>query len=161
LPGTPTLIHRLGGLEKEDRTGNVSYDPTNHEFMVKIREAKVEKVADFIPLQKIDSGVDEGDLLVLGWGSTYGVIKSAMADLLEEGHQVAHAHLRYIKPFPKNLGELMQRYKKVLIPEINNGQLCKVIRDKFLIPVEQFNKIQGVPITKIELKRAIKMCLAD
>jgi len=156
LPGTPTLEHRVGGLEKQDGTGNVSYDPANHEYMVKIREAKIEKIAAFIPSQEIEEGPEQGDLLVLGWGSTYGAIKSAVRELLDEGYSVAHAHLRYIRPFPKNLGNLLKRYKKVLIPEINNGQLSKLIRDAFLLEVVQFNKIQGVPITKQELVAVIK-----
>ncbi len=161
LPGTPTLTHRLGGLEKQDGTGNVSYDPANHEYMVKIREAKVEKIADFIPLQEIDNGPEKGDLLVLGWGSTYGAIKAAVRDLLIEGYSVAHAHLRYLRPFPKNLGELLQQYEQILIPEINNGQLCRIIRDHYLIPVQQFNKIQGTPITKAEMIAVIKRLITN
>jgi len=161
LPGTKGLAHRLGGLEKEANTGNVSYDPANHEYMVKTREAKVEKIADFIPEQKITMGVEKGDLLILGWGSTYGVIESVTKELSTEGLQVGHTHLRYIRPFPKNLGEILKNYKKVMIPEINNGQLSKVIRDHFLIEVIQFNKIQGVPIMKAELKYAVKEVLEN
>ncbi len=155
LPGTPGLAHRIGGLEKEEGTGNVSYDPANHEYMVKTREAKVEKIADFIPEQTIDMGANSGDVLILGWGSTYGVIKSVMTELLAQGHSVANTHLRYIKPFPRNLGELLGNYKKVIIPEINNGQLSKLIRDKYLLDVIQYNKIQGVPIMKSELKHFV------
>ncbi|HXH17570.1 MAG TPA: 2-oxoacid:acceptor oxidoreductase subunit alpha [Chitinophagales bacterium] len=153
LPGTKGLEHRVGGLEKENITGNISYEPDNHEFMVKLREAKVEKIADYIPEQKIEAGPDRGRLLILGWGSTFGVIKSVVKELNEiEGHAVAHAHLRYMRPFPKNLGELLKRYDIILIPEINNGQLIKVIRDKFLVPAKGYNRIRGVPITKTELK---------
>ncbi len=159
LPGTPGLQHRLGGLEKEDQTGNVSYDPANHEYMVKIREAKVDKIADHIPLQTIDNGPEEGDLLLLGWGSTYGALKSATRDLLAQGYKVAHAHIRYLRPFPKNLGKILFNYNKVLIPEINNGQLSKIIRDKYLLHVEQYNKIQGTPITKQELVAVVKQLL--
>src|SRR5690606_19192398 len=155
IPGTPGLEHRIGGLEKEDITGNVSYDAENHEHMVKTREAKVERIADYIPLQDIDSGPEKGDVLVLGWGSTYGAIKSAVKELLAEGKQVAHAHLRYVRPFPKNLGEILGNYKKVLIPEINNGQLIKIIRDKYLIDAVPYNKIKGVPITRGELVNVI------
>ncbi len=155
VPGTQGLEHRIGGLEKEDISGNVSYDPDNHEKMVKIREAKVEKIADFIPLQTVDSGNESGKLLVLGWGSTYGSIKSAVTELIEEGLDVAHAHLTYIKPFPRNLGELLRRFDHVLIPEINNGQLIKLIRDKYLIDAKGYNKIKGTPITKNELKQAV------
>ncbi len=153
LPGTKGLEHRVGGLEKENITGNISYDPENHEFMVKLREAKVEKIADYIPEQKIEAGPEKGKLLVLGWGSTFGVIKSVVKELNEkEGYAVSHAHLRYMKPFPKNLGELLNSFDKVLIPEINNGQLIKVIRDKFLIPAIGYNRIKGIPITKTELR---------
>ncbi len=155
LPGTPGLEHRLGGLEKENITGNVSYDPDNHQLMVKIRQEKVDKIADHIPEQKIDNGPEKGKVLVLGWGSTYGVIKTAVAELLADGHKVAHAHLRYVRPFPKNLGELLENYETVLIPEINNGQLIKIIRDKYLVDAKGFNKIMGVPITKAELLEAI------
>lgn len=153
IPGTKGLEHRVGGIEKENITGNISYDPENHEFMVKLREEKVERVAGYIPEQNIEIGPEKGKLLILGWGSTFGVIKSVVKELHEkEGHAVAHAHLRYLKPFPKNLGNLLKRYDKVLIPEINNGQLVKVIRDKFLIPAISFNRIKGVPITKTELR---------
>ena len=155
LPGTPGLEHRLGGLEKENITGNVSYDPDNHQLMVKIRQEKVDKIADHIPEQKIDNGPEKGKVLVLGWGSTYGVIKTAVAELLADGHEVAHAHLRYVRPFPKNLGKLLENYETVLIPEINNGQLIKIIRDKYLVDAKGYNKIMGVPITKAELLEAI------
>jgi len=156
VPGTAGLEHRIGGLEKEDVTGNISYDPENHQHMVKTREAKVEKIADFIPLQTLDSGPESGDVLVLGWGSTYGSIKSAVMELQAEGMRVAHAHLRHLRPFPRNLGEMLGRYKKVLIPEINNGQLIKIIRDKYLVDAVGFNKIKGTPITRTELVTAIK-----
>lgn len=156
VPGSAGLEHRIGGLEKEDVTGNVSYDPENHQKMVKIREEKVERIADFIPEQKIEIGPEKGDVLVLGWGSTFGGIKSAVKMLNDEGYKVAHAHLTYIKPFPKNLGKLMSNYKKVLIPEINNGQLIKIIRDKYLIPAVGFNKIKGIPITRNEIIDAVK-----
>ncbi|HKC35685.1 MAG TPA: 2-oxoacid:acceptor oxidoreductase subunit alpha, partial [Chitinophagaceae bacterium] len=131
IPGTPGLEHRIGGLEKEDGTGNVSYDPDNHQHMVKTRQAKVDKIADHIPLQKIDNGPEKGKVLVLGWGSTFGAIKSAVAELIDEGRSIAHAHLRYMRPFPKNLGEILKNYETVLIPEINNGQLIKIIRDVY------------------------------
>lgn len=160
VPGTPGLEHRIGGLEKQNITGNVSYDPENHQLMVKIRQEKVDKIADHIPLQKIELGPEKGKVLVLGWGSTYGAIKSAVLDLLAEGHEVAHAHIRYIRPFPKNLDEILHSYDKVLIPEINNGQLIKIIRDQFLIDAQGYHKIMGVPITKGELITKIKEMLA-
>lgn len=159
VPGTAGLEHRIGGLEKEDITGNVSYDPENHQHMVKTREEKVARIADYIPLQTLDAGPETGDVLVLGWGSTYGAIKSAVAELLAEGKSVAHAHLRHMRPFPRNLGDMLKSYKRVLIPEINNGQLIKIIRDQFLIDAVGYNKIKGVPITRTELVTAIKELL--
>lgn len=159
IPGTAGLEHRIGGLEKEDITGNVSYDAENHQHMVKTREAKVDRISDYISLQTLDSGPNKGDVLVLGWGSTYGAIKSACAELQSQGKSVAHAHLRHMRPFPKNLGEILGSYKKVLIPEINNGQLIKIIRDKYLVDAKGFNKIKGTPITRAELVSAISELL--
>ena len=161
VPGTPGLEHRVGGLEKQNITDNVSYDPDNHQLMVKIRQDKVDKIADYIPAQKIDIGPEKGKLLVLGWGSTYGAIRSAVLDLLAEGHSVAHAHLRYLRPFPKNLGDIIKNYETVLIPEINNGQLIKIIRDQYLVDAKAYNKIMGVPITRTELVAKIKELLAE
>ena len=152
LPGTEGLAHRIGGLEKEANTGNVSYDPANHEYMVKIREAKVQKVAEFIPAQEILSGPESGDILLLGWGSTYGVIQSVVRVLGEQNIEVSHAHIRYICPFPKNLGEILANFKRVVIPEMNTGQLARLIRDHYQRDVIQFNKIQGIPIAHQELK---------
>ncbi|MBS1687604.1 MAG: 2-oxoacid:acceptor oxidoreductase subunit alpha [Bacteroidetes bacterium] len=160
VPGTPGLEHRIGGLEKEDITGNVSYDPDNHERMVKIRQAKVDMIANYIPQQTLDSGPEKGDVLVLGWGSTYGAIKSAVATLQSQGKSVAHAHLRHMRPFPSNLGDILHNYKKVLIPELNNGQLIKIIRDKYLVDAIGYNKIKGVPLTRSELVSAISEMLA-
>ncbi|MRG48678.1 2-oxoacid:acceptor oxidoreductase subunit alpha [Chitinophaga sp. SYP-B3965] len=159
VPGTPGLEHRIGGLEKQNITGNVSYDPENHQLMVKIRQEKVDKIADHIPLQKIEVGPEKGKVLVLGWGSTFGTIKSAVIELVAEGYEVAHAHLRHMRPFPKNLEEILHSYEHVLIPEINNGQLIKIIRDQFLIPAQGYNKIMGVPITKGELVARIREML--
>ena len=155
LPGTPDMQHRLGGLEKDFLTGAVSYDAENHERMVKIRQAKVDKVADYIPEQKIEVGAEKGKVLVLGWGSTYGSIKSTVLELIADGHSVSHAHVRYMNPLPKNLGDLLKQFDHVLIPEINNGQFIKIIRDKFLIDAKGYNKIQGTPISKTELKSFI------
>jgi 2-oxoglutarate ferredoxin oxidoreductase subunit alpha len=160
IPGTPGLEHRIGGLEKQNITGNVSYEPENHQLMVKIRQEKVDKIADYIPVQKIDNGPEKGELLILGWGSTYGAIKSAVADLLREGYSVSHAHLRYLRPFPKNLGDILKNFEKVLIPEINNGQLIKIIRDQYLVDAKGYNKIMGVPITRTELMAKVKEMLA-
>lgn len=151
LPGTPGLEHRIGGLEKQHITGNVNYEPENHQLMIKLRQEKVDKVADYIPEQTLDSGPEKGKILVLGWGSTYGSIKSAVSELQAKGHAVSHAHLRYIRPFPKNLGTILKNFDQVLIPEINNGQLIKIIRDEYLVDAKGYNKMMGVPITKTEL----------
>jgi 2-oxoglutarate ferredoxin oxidoreductase subunit alpha len=124
--------------------------------MVKLRDAKVEKIADYIPLQAMEVGPDKGKLLVLGWGSTQGAIKSAVIKARNKGYDVSHAHLRYIKPFPKNLGELLYNFDKVLIPELNSGQLIKVIRDKYLIPAIGLNKIQGMPFSAEEVLTRIE-----
>ncbi len=159
VPGTKGLEHRVGGIEKEDETGNISYDPENHEHMVKTRQAKVDRIADYIPLQTVDSGPSTGKLLVLGWGSTYGAIRTACRQLREEGHEVSHAHMRYLNPFPKNLGELLNGFDKVLVPEMNNGQLVKVVREKFLVDAVPFNKIKGMPFTAGELTEKMKMLL--
>jgi 2-oxoglutarate ferredoxin oxidoreductase subunit alpha len=155
IPGMAGLEHRLGGLEKEAETGNVSYDSDNHEYMVKTRAEKVERIADFIPLQNVDSGEEKGKVLVLAWGSTYGAVKTAVKELLADGFSVSHAHLRYINPLPKNLGELLSGFDMVLIPEINNGQLIKIIRDKYLINAIPFNKIKGTPFEAREIKNRI------
>ena len=129
----------------------MSYDPENHQLMVKLRQEKVDKVADHIPLQKLDSGPEKGKLLVLGWGSTYGSIKTAVAELQKEGLAVAHAHIRYLRPFPRNLAHILENYEQVLIPELNNGQLIKIIRDQFFINASGYNKIMGIPFTRSEL----------
>jgi 2-oxoglutarate ferredoxin oxidoreductase subunit alpha len=151
IPGVPGLEHRIGGLEKQNITGNVSYDPENHQLMVKIRQEKVDKIADYIPEQTLDSGPETGKILVLGWGSTYGAIKSAVAEMQVQGYAVSHAHLRHVRPFPKNLGTILKNFDQVLIPEINNGQLIKIIRDQYFVDAKGYNKIMGIPITKTEL----------
>lgn len=161
IPGTAGLEHRIGGLEKEDITGNISYDPDNHEHMVKMRQARVDKIADFIPLQKIDTGKDTGKVLVLGWGSTYGSIKGGVRMALDNGLEVSHAHLRYLNPLPKNLGELLKNFDTVLIPELNNGQLISIIRDKFLIDAKGLNKIKGVPFTSSEIFHKIESLITS
>ena len=159
IPGTPGLEHRIGGLEKQNITGNVNYEPENHQLMINIRQQKVDNIADHIPEQTLDSGPDKGRVLVLGWGSTYGAIKSACAELQSAGHAVSHAHLRYVRPFPKNLGSMLAGFETILIPEINNGQLVKIIRDKYLIDAKAYNKVMGVPITKGELVEEVKKYL--
>ncbi|MEP6582615.1 MAG: 2-oxoacid:acceptor oxidoreductase subunit alpha [Ginsengibacter sp.] len=159
IPGYAGLEHRVGGLEKQNITGNVSYDPDNHQLMVKLRQQKVDKIADDIPEQKIDNGSDEGKLLILSWGSTYGAVKSAVSDLIAEDYSVSHVHLRYVRPFPKNLGEIIKKFEMVLIPELNNGQLIKIIRDQYLVDAKGYNKIMGVPFTKHELVDEVKKML--
>ena len=159
VPGTKGLEHRIGGLEKQDITGNVNYEPDNHEHMVKTRQAKVDLISNYIPEQKIECGKEKGKVLVLGWGSTFGSIKSAVLDLIAEGHAVSHAHIRYLRPFPKNLGEIISNFDTVLIPEINNGQLIKIIRDVYFVDAKPFNKIKGTPITKGELVEEIRKYL--
>lgn len=154
-PGTKGLEHRIGGLEKQDETGNVSYDPLNHEKMVRLRAAKIEKIATYIPKAAPDSGKEKARLLVLGWGSTYGSIKAAVLESLHKGCDVAHIHLHYINPFPENLGELLKGYDKILIPEMNSGQLLQLIRAKYLVPAIGFSKVQGLPFTTTELKEKI------
>ncbi len=159
IPGTPAMEHRIGGLEKQNITGNISYDPENHQLMVKIRQEKIDKIADHIPEQKLDSGAAKGSVLVIGWGSTYGSIKSACAQLQAQGASISHAHLRYIRPFPKNLGDIIKNFDKVLIPELNNGQLIKIIRDIYMVDAKAYNKIMGIPFTKTELVEVMKEML--
>ncbi len=158
-PGTPGLEHRIGGLEKQDITGNISYDPENHQHMVKTRQQKVDNIALNIPLQKLDSGPEKGKLLVVGWGSTYGAIKSAVAEMLQQKHAVSHMHIRYLRPFPSNLADIFKNFDLILIPELNNGQLIKIIRDQYMVDAKAINKIMGIPFTKAELVEEIKKFL--
>ena len=155
IPGTKGLEHRVGGLEKHQETGNVSYDPENHHQMVKIRAAKVDKIADYIPLQELESGSENSKLIVVGWGSTFGAIKTAVRDLATEGVDVAHTQIKYIHPMPKNLGKILSNYDKILVPEMNNGQLIKLIRDLYLVDAKPLNKIKGMPFEAQEIKSAI------
>jgi 2-oxoglutarate ferredoxin oxidoreductase subunit alpha len=148
-------MHRLGGLEKQDITGNVSYDPENHQHMVDLRQQKVANVAQTIPPQKVQ-GPEQGKLLVLSWGGTYGACTTAVEYVAEEGKSVAHAHLRYLNPFPSNLGSLLKNYERVLVPELNMGQLSRLIRDRFLIDTVAYNKVQGKPFMVSELMDKIK-----
>ena len=156
IPGAKGLEHRIGGLEKQHETGNISYEPENHEFMVRMRDAKTEKVADSIPLQAFDSGNEKGKLLIVGWGSTFGAIKSACIEARTKGYDVSHIQIRHLRPFPKNLGEILYNFDKVLIPEMNTGQLSKIIRDKFLVPAIGLNKIQGMPFASGEVLAKIE-----
>jgi len=149
IPGTPGLEHRIGGLEKEHLTGNVSYNPENHQMMCELRAEKVQRIQAMIPPTEV-FGSDSG-LLVLGWGSTYGAIRTAVRSAVEAGQPVAHAHLRHMNPFPPDLGDLMGRYDRVLIPELNLGQLNKLIREQFLLDVDTLHKIQGQPFRTTEI----------
>ena len=159
LPGSPGLEHRIGGLEKEHETGNISYDAANHEFMVKMRAAKVAKVADDIPEQTLALGNTNSKALVIGWGSTYGSIHQAIIELNAEGLDLAQMHLSYIQPMPKNIAELIKAFDVVMVAEMNNGQLIKVIRDQFLVDAKGIHKIQGQPFQVQELKASIKQIL--
>ena len=156
IPGTPGLMHRIGGIEKNYDTGHISYDPENHHRMTKVRAAKVDGIADDIPLQEVAAGPSQGKLAVVGWGSTFGAINHAVARSLAAGLDVAHIHIRHIWPLPRNLGELLAGYEKILVPEMNNGQLITVLRDRFLVPAEGLNQISGLPFKVSDLEAAIR-----
>ncbi len=158
-PGTPGLEHRIGGLERAYDSGNVSYDPENHQRMTDVRVKKIEGIADDIPLQSVEVGTDSGQLAVVGWGSTYGPIRTAVRNLRAEGKAVSHIHLRYINPMPKNLGELLARFDKVLVPEMNMGQLSTILRDRFLVPAEGLHKVTGKPFRIVEIEDGIRASL--
>jgi 2-oxoglutarate ferredoxin oxidoreductase subunit alpha len=148
-------MHRIGGLEKQDITGNVNYEPENHQHMVNTRAKKVENVASVIPLQEVE-GPPSGDLLVLSWGGTYGACKTAVETCLEQGLSVAHAHLRWLNPYPRNLEKILRSYKRILIPELNMGQLRTFIRAKYLIDAQGFNKVKGRPFAVQEIIMEIR-----
>ena len=148
------MEHRVGGLEKANITGNVSYDPDNHDLMINLREKKVKGIAKDIPLLEVD-GDQSGELLVLGWGGTYGAIKEAVIKAREDGYKVSQSHLKYLNPFPSNTEKVLKSFKKILIPEINLGQLAKLIRSEYLIPVEQFNVVRGLPFRVSDIENKI------
>jgi 2-oxoglutarate ferredoxin oxidoreductase subunit alpha len=158
VPGTAGLEHRIGGLEKEDVTGNVSYDPANHEHMVHTRAQKIANIAQEIPELEVD-GPPEGDLLVVGWGGTYGSLITAVQRARRKGYKVAHAHLRYLNPLPRNTEEVLRRYKKVLVAELNAGQLRFLLRGTFLVDAAGLNKIQGRPFLVSEVEEKIEQLL--
>ncbi|MEX0701809.1 MAG: 2-oxoacid:acceptor oxidoreductase subunit alpha [Planctomycetales bacterium] len=160
VPGTPGLEHRIGGLEKADVTGNVNYSPSNHEHMTAVRAAKIAGIADFIPEQEVE-GPSTGELLVVSWGGTYGSVRTAVRQFLAEGRSVAHAHLRYLNPFPRNLGQLLQSYDKVLVPELNLGQLRLLLRAGFLVDAVGLNKVQGKPFLVSEIADKINSMLGE
>ncbi len=154
IPGTPGLEHRIGGLEKANITGNVNYDPSNHDAMVKLREQKIQNVKNDIPDLTVQGDV-EGELLVLGWGGTYGAIKEAVDKATSRGLKVSQAHLKYVHPMPKNTKDVLSKFKKVLIPEINLGQLAKIVRSEFLIDVLQYNLVRGLPFRSSDIENQI------
>lgn len=160
VPGTAGIEHRVGGLEKQHETGDVSYDPDNHEKMVKLRRKKRDAIADYIPLQEVDNGFENGEVVLVGWGSTYGAIRTVVHELRQEGMDVSHIHLRYVSPFPRNLGKLLDGFDTILVPEINDGQLVKMIRDEYFVPAKGINKIKGRPFGVEELKQEVKDAVA-
>jgi 2-oxoglutarate ferredoxin oxidoreductase subunit alpha len=159
VPGTPGLEHRIGGLEKADISGNISYDPENHDRMVRLRQARIDGIAgDIPPVEVDDPGRGDGEgarVLVLGWGSTYGSIGAAVRRVRHAGAVVAQAHLRHLSPFPSNLGEVLRQYDKVLVPEINLGQLALLLRGHYLVDVISYNRVSGLPFRAAELAGVI------
>jgi 2-oxoglutarate ferredoxin oxidoreductase subunit alpha len=158
IPGTPGLEHRIGGLEKEHLTGNISYDSENHDFMIRMRQAKIDRIAQDIPPTVVE-GESKGDLLVVAWGSTYGSVKSAVTSARVRGLSVSHLHLRHLNPFPADLGGILKRFKHFLVPEINNGQLIQLLRSKYLIDARGFNRIKGLPLRSEEVEAEIDQIL--
>jgi 2-oxoglutarate ferredoxin oxidoreductase subunit alpha len=158
IPGTAGLEHRVGGIEKQDVTGNINYEPLNHEHMVRTRAEKVEGIAQDIP-EIVPEGDPSGDLLIVAWGSTAGPITAAMKPMREKGHRIGHVHLRYLNPLPRNLGDILKRYKRVLVPEMNMGQLVMILRAKFLVDAESYGKIQGKPFKQSEIEAKIEELL--
>ena len=156
VPGTPGLEHRIGGIEKDYDSGHISYDAANHQRMTDTRFGKINGIADDIPEQRVESGPDSGPLAVVGWGSTYGPISRAVADLTAQGHEVAHIHLRHIWPMPRNLGAMLKRYARVVVPEMNAGQLVNVLRATYLVPAEGLNKVTGKPFKIGEIEDALR-----
>ncbi len=161
VPGTPGLEHRIGGIEKADGTGNISYDPANHDFMVRTRQAKVDGIARDIPPLEVEDPEGGARVLVLGWGSTYGPIGAACRRVRAAGGSVAQAHLRYLNPFPANTGEVLRRYDRVLVPEMNLGQLNLLIRGRFLVDALGYNRVRGLPFKAEELAHVIQEVISS
>jgi 2-oxoglutarate ferredoxin oxidoreductase subunit alpha len=155
LPGTPGLEHRVGGLEKSDGTGHISYDPENHERMSRLRHERVQRIADELPPTEIH-GETSGDLLVVGWGGTFGAIRGAVEKMRARGHRIGHVHLRNLNPFPNDFGEILRRFDRVLVPEMNLGQLVMLIRARYLVDAHSYPKIQGQPFKEAEIVDAIQ-----
>ena len=160
IPGTPGLEHRIGGLTKQDGTGNVSYAADNHGRMIQLRKDKIEGIARDLPPVEID-GPDSGPLLVVGWGGTKGSITAAVEEVRAEGHAVSQIHLRHLNPLPSNLGEVLKRFDKVLLPELSDGHLAMLLRARYLVDVQMLNKIEGQPFKIAELTEAIRKLLAS
>jgi 2-oxoglutarate ferredoxin oxidoreductase subunit alpha len=161
IPGTPGLEHRIGGLERDAVSGNISYEPANHQRMTELRAAKIAGIAKEIPEQSIDQGPDSGPIAVVGWGSTYGPISRAVENLRREGVQVSHVHLRHIWPLPRNLGELLGGFEQIMVPEMNMGQLVKLLRSELLVPAVGLNKVSGKPFMITEIEAAVRDRLED
>jgi len=159
VPGTPGLEHRIGGLEKDYDTGHISYDPDNHARMTRTRAAKIAGIANGIPPQRVALGDDHGAVAVVGWGSTYGAIHRAVSEARDDGGDVSHIHLRYLNPFPRNLGELLARFERILVPEMNDGQLVQLLRAAYLVPAEGLSKVEGKPFKVSEIVQAIESTL--
>jgi 2-oxoglutarate ferredoxin oxidoreductase subunit alpha len=160
VPGTPGLMHRVGGIEKEDGSGNISYDPGNHEAMVKVRAAKIAGIANDIPLAEVVGDVD-ADVCVLGWGSTWGAITAGVSKARERGAKVAWVHVMHLNPLPSNLGELLGRYRRIIVPELNSGHLCRLVRSEYLVDARALSKMQGAPFTGGEIFRAINDAIEE
>ena len=160
VPGTPGLEHRVGGLEKADVTGNVNYDPSNHSLMTDLRQAKVDGIANDIPLAE-RHGDGSADVLLVGWGSTHGSITSAREVLADDGIAADHVHITHLHPFPPNLGELLEGYDHVFVPELNKGQLVKVLRAEFLVDAKPISKVMGLPFTATELANEVKALINE
>ncbi|HEX8780578.1 MAG TPA: 2-oxoglutarate ferredoxin oxidoreductase subunit alpha, partial [Nocardioides sp.] len=161
IPGTPGLEHRIGGLEKGDGHGNISYDPANHDYMVRTRAAKVDRIADSLPPLEVDDPTGDARVLVLGWGSTYGPIGAGVRRVRKAGYKVAQTHLRHLNPFPKDLGDVLRRYDKVLVPEMNLGQLSLLLRARYLVDVVGYNEVRGLPLKAAVLADVIGGLVAD
>ncbi|HRO24409.1 MAG TPA: 2-oxoglutarate ferredoxin oxidoreductase subunit alpha, partial [Promineifilum sp.] len=158
IPGTPGLEHRIGGLSKAPVTGNVSYNPLHHEQMVRDRADKIARLAEIIPEQDV-FGPPSGELLLVSWGGTFGSVRSAVAQAQRRGLSVAHAHLRYLNPFPRNLRDILGRYRQVIVPELNGGQLAFLLRGRFVLDIQSYTKVHGRPFTIAEISRKIEQML--
>ena len=161
IPGTPGLEHRIGGIEKADITGHISYDPDNHDKMVRLRQAKVDGIAKTIPDLEVDDPTGDAKVLVIGWGSTFGPIGAACRLVRDGGGKVAQAHLRHLNPFPANTGDILKRYDRVIVPEMNLGQLCMLLRAKFLVDAISYNQVRGMPFKSHELEAVIKDVISN